>query len=89
MKTEIKPQHTPRLLRCREIVEKDGIDLDDIFYVRSYVRLWDYGSGYQVTAQQSGNGRDYFNQTFKTLDEAQNTYDTVKGVLAIAKAEGK
>jgi len=78
---------SPMLLGYREIVEKQGQDLDDIFYVRSFVRLWDFGTGYQVTAQQSGNGMDYFSLTFSGLDAAQKVYDTLKGVLAHSKAE--
>lgn len=69
------------LLGYREIVEKDGTDIDEIFYVRSFVRLWAFKGGYQVTAQQSGNGRDYYTQVFMGLDEAQKAYDTVNGIL--------
>ena len=83
-----QPTHTPTLLGYREIVEKDGIDLDDIFYVRSFVRLLDNGYGYTVDAHQSGCGREYFIQSYKNLDEAQKVYDTVKGALAIARASG-
>lgn len=74
------------LLGYREIVEKNGESLDDIFYARSFVRLWKWATtsgkvGYTVTGQQSGNGRDYFNQSFTTLDDAQKAYDTVDGIL--------
>lgn len=69
-----------KLLGYREIVEKQGEDIDDIYYVRSFVRLWDYGVGFQVTAQQSGNGTNYYSQTFNTPEAAQKAYDTVKGI---------
>lgn len=81
--------HTPVLMGYREIVEKDGPDIDDIFYVRSFVRLWDFGSGYQVTAQQSGNGNNYFSLVFDGLEAAQKVYDTVQGVLAHSKVLAK
>ena len=69
------------LIGYREIVEKDGIELDDIFYVRSFVRLWGFGTGYQVTAQKSGNGNNYFSEIYNSLPEAQKVYDTMNGVL--------
>lgn len=78
------------LMGYREIVEKDGMDLDEIFYVSSFVRLYEWSTlsgtiGYTVRGQQSGNGYDYFNQSFSDLDEAQKVYDTLKGVLAHSK----
>lgn len=74
----------PKLLGHREIVEKEGVDLDEIFYVRSFVRLLDNGYGFTVDAQQSGCGREYFIQSYKTLDEAQKVYDTVVGAIAFS-----
>ena len=75
------------LLGYREIVEKNGLDLDEIFFVTSFERLWKHDYGYTVQAHQSGNGNFYFSETFKALEDAQKVYDTVKGVIAHKKGE--
>lgn len=85
----MKTQSAAQLLGYREITEKDGANLEDIFYVKSFVRLWQHGELYQVTAQQSGCGRDYVSLIFRDLDNAQRAYDTVKGCIAHNREESK